>query len=659
MGSRTEQLTRALQRAGLERVGTWYVERGMPPDSARRLLSRAAPAPAAVLSRTAADAFGEEWRRLAVAVELADQDGVVLVDGGQAFWAYVRLDAEADVYALLGDGDGFQAMSTDGETLLAVTVAGEEIRLSVLDRLSERNEEAAREAVRETADEREAAWASLFEEGELSEQLRHAWALGLARNRTVPARHRLLGLNTWGLYGALPPETLEAALTHPDWRVRATLAEVHPHLTGEHWERLILGEESEKHRWILALLAADRRAEVTEETCRQLAADPSTRVRQETARLTCLPVPIRLALAADPDGTVRSTVCRTVWPHLDDARRQVLLADPVAGVRAAARRAHHQRHPVTNADLGAGDLPDDVLESCRLGREPAEHLVRHGEPAQRAALAGNPHLEPDLVSELGRDAEAHVRYRVALRADLTEQERASIDFEFDLASREHTLPWVAALHDDPDAMRRLAVSAHPLVRRSVARAPHLPPDVVGRLAVDEDRVVQLFLAESCADAPADMLLRVWKWWTGSLSFPGRPRSHPNFPRAGLLRYVEDPDPRMRRLALDDPLSSAEVVERFSRDTDAGLRHRAATDPRLTPASAVRLLSDPEGDVRSAVLRGRRLPASVLVPLLRDAETAAEAAESPALPPDVADRMIGLITGAGDAVPADTRAAESG
>ncbi|MGW5001979.1 hypothetical protein ACWEP8_30415 [Streptomyces hydrogenans] len=208
-------------------------------------------------------------------------------------------------------------------------------------------------------------------------------------------------------------------------------------------------------------------------------------------------------------------------------------------------------------------------------------------------------------------------------------------------------------------MRRLAVSAHPLVRRSVARAPHLPPDVVGRLAVDEDRVVQLFLAESCADAPADMLLRVWKWWTGSLGFPGRPRSHPNFPRAGLLRYADDPDPRMRQLALDDPLSSAEVVERFSRDTDAGLRHRAATDPRLTPASAVRLLGDPERDVRSAVLRRRRLPASVLVPLLRDVETAAEAAENPALPLDVADRMIGLIMGAGDADPADTRAAESG
>ncbi|MGW5418643.1 PE-PGRS family protein [Streptomyces sp. NPDC003943] len=652
MRSRTEQLTHALERAGLERVGTWHVDRGMPPNRARRLLAWAAPAPAAVLPRTATEAFREHWRRLVDAAGLADQDGVVLVDGGQAIWAYARLAAEVDAYALLGDGDGFQTMSTDGETLLAVTVAGERIRLSVLDRLSERNEEAAHEAVRETAQEREAAWSEFIEflefldelgEGGLAERLRHAWAGGLARNETVPAelRHRLLGLNTWNLYGTLPRETLEAALTHPEWRVRQTLAEVHPHLTKEHWERLILGEESEKHRWILALLAADRRAEVTEETCRQLAADRSTRVRQETARLTGLPVPVGVALAADADGTVRATACRTAWPYLDDAQHQALLADPVAGVRTAARRAHHRQHPVTSSDLDAGGLPDDVLKTCRLDRAPAEHFVRHGEPAERAALADNPHLEPDLVSELGRDADAHVRHRVALRPDLTEQERATIDFEFDPTSRERTLSWVAALHDNPAAMRRLADSAHPLVRRSVARAPRLPQDVVGKLAVDEDRVVQLFLAESCEDAPAGMLLRVWKWWTGSLSFPGRPRNHPNFPREGLLRYADDPDPRMRQLALDDPLSSAELVERFTRDTEPEVRYRAATDPRLTPASAVRLLSDPERHIRSAALRDHRLPASILVAMLRDAETADEAAMNPALPLDVADRMIGL------------------
>lgn len=83
-----------------------------------------------------------------------------------------------------------------------------------------------------------------------------------------------------------------------------------------------------------------------------------------------------------------------------------------------------------------------------------------------------------------------------------------------------------------------------------------------------------------------MLMRVWLWWDGSLTVPDRPRGHPNFPREGLLRYADDPDPRMRRLALDDPDFTPEPVERLSRDRSEEVRHRAATDPRLpaTPTS---------------------------------------------------------------------------
>jgi hypothetical protein len=188
-------------------------------------------------------------------------------------------------------------------------------------------------------------------------------------------------------------------------------------------------------------------------------------------------------------------------------------------------------------------------------------------------------------------------------------------------------------------MRRLAVSAHPLVRRSVARARHLPADVVAVLARDEDRVVQIFLAESCDDAPADMLLNVWQWWTGSFSHPDRPRSHPNFPRRSLLRHAADPDPRMRQLALEDPQSTAELVARLSRDPDEDIRHRAATDPRLPAACVLRLLDDPHQRIRHAAATHPHLPARVLVRLLRDPATAQTAARNPALPADTIRRMI--------------------
>ncbi|MFJ2420743.1 hypothetical protein [Streptomyces brevispora] len=150
--------------------------------------------------------------------------------------------------------------------------------------------------------------------------------------------------------------------------------------------------------------------------------------------------------------------------------------------------------------------------------------------------------------------------------------------------RTYAVWWIATLHADAAAMRQLAGSPNLRIRRSVARAPHLPPDVVDLLAHDEDRVVRLFLTESCEDAPADLLLEVWSWWPGSLSFPGRPRGHPNFPRHDLLRFAEDPEPRMRLLALDDPASCSALVERFSRDPDPRVRSSAAGDVRLSPDS---------------------------------------------------------------------------
>ncbi|MER5436224.1 hypothetical protein [Streptomyces sp. NPDC002588] len=87
------------------------------------------------------------------------------------------------------------------------------------------------------------------------------------------------------------------------------------------------------------------------------------------------------------------------------------------------------------------------------------------------------------------------------------EERAGIGFPFDARTMSHDLDPVTALHDGPDAMRRLAVSAHPVVRRGVARARRLPADLVERPARDEDRVVHLFLAGSCDDAPADLPMK--------------------------------------------------------------------------------------------------------------------------------------------------------
>jgi hypothetical protein len=219
-------------------------------------------------------------------------------------------------------------------------------------------------------------------------------------------------------------------------------------------------------------------------------------------------------------------------------------------------------------------------------------------------------------------------------------------------SRAHALWWVGALHDNPGAMRQLASSPKLWIRRSVARAPRLPPDVADLLARDEDRIVHLFLAESCDDAPPAMLLDVWTWWDGSLSHPGRPRGHPSFPRDGLLRFARDPDPRMRLLALDDPASTAALASQFSRDPDWQVRAAAASDSRLPPGAAMRLILDPHPAVRRQAREHPALPPDVLGPLLHTEHapwarppypetTAKDAAHSPAIPVAVMDRMITL------------------
>ncbi|MFI6284164.1 HEAT repeat domain-containing protein [Streptomyces sp. NPDC051018] len=136
---------------------------------------------------------------------------------------------------------------------------------------------------------------------------------------------------------------------------------------------------------------------------------------------------------------------------------------------------------------------------------------------------------------------------------------------------------------------------------------------------------------------------VWRWWRGSLTCPDRPRRHPNFPRAGLRRFADAPDPKMRRLALDDPESTPALVERLSRDPDGTVRHEAAADLRLSAGSALRLLDDPEHRVRQAAAHPGH-PADVVALLLLDHHVAATAARSHPLPAEVVRRMIDRVTG---------------
>ena len=306
------------------------------------------------------------------------------------------------------------------------------------------------------------------------------------------------------------------------------------------------------------------------------------------------------------------------------------------------------------------DLPSDVLdaavvhtgrrvravaaESGRLSADQWERLIATAQsPSERARLTffAGEHLAAQGMSWGGRGI-ARPAYPGAV-PPATPEEIAAMAAEVpaDPGGQSSALWWIAALHADGAAMRQLAASPKLLVRRSVARAAHLPADVAALLARDEDRVVRLFLAESCDDAPPEMLLEVASWWDGSLSFPGRPRNHPNFPRDGLLRYATDPNPRLRALALDDPACPSTVVEQLSQDPDEPVRTAAVQDRRLSPASLRRLVADPDSTVRGLASMNPSLPPDALVRLLLDSRSAEFAARNPLIPIPVMRHMVAL------------------
>ncbi|MEU5979284.1 hypothetical protein [Streptomyces sp. NPDC047315] len=194
---------------------------------------------------------------------------------------------------------------------------------------------------------------------------------------------------------------------------------------------------------------------------------------------------------------------------------------------------------------------------CRLAPE----LVQDGDPETRQALAANPSLGAHGVALLAKDPHDDIRSAVALRHDLTEEQRATVRHDFDPTSMSmsmsHTLPWVEDLHGDADAMRRLAASSHPLVRRSVACARHLPPDVVARLARDPEAEVRRRAAEDPRLSPADAVRLLDDPKAHVRSAAVRNTRLPAHILAGLLH-----DRETARAAVTDPAIPVPVLHRI-------------------------------------------------------------------------------------------------
>lgn len=625
------ELVALLDRAGLEVVGQWGwgPENVLTPAAAWRPVISYETVPTATVREDRPDlvpALNAQWHRLAREHGVIDEKGEFLIHiGDDDAWVRVRLAPAWDLAGVLGDRPGqpeFVTLSVDGDALLGVTCEEYEVWLVAVTGVRERREEAARAAAQESPEQREAEWEGLRDARlRPMKRLWGTWVdwLGFNDAASDAVLIRLLDMGAgYFLHRTVSATVIDAAIAHPDRQLRAEVAKHQRSLTPQQWTALVLGEESPARRAVLAETAATRGGltEAGVEEVRRAAGLQDDRGDGSNGSNGSNGSDGSIGRQGsherhDGDGSdacdaarpMDLAACEALADHEDPHTRLTLAADPRA-------------HPEVLALLAA-DENEDV----------------------RRTLAAHPRLPADVLAALAADASEAVRRAASVHPELSEAQRAESLVGLDLDGMRHDVPWVRDLHGDPEAMRRIAASCHPLLRCTVARARHLPPDVVERLARDDDRVVRLFLAESCDDAPADMLLEVWQWWNGSFSAPGRPRTHPNFPRTGLLPYATDPHPRLRQLALDDPESTPELVERFSRDEDGEVRLRAATDRRLSAASAVRLLDDGSAAVRCAAARHPALPARYVVRALRDRELGRDAVMNPALPESVMHWMI--------------------
>ncbi|MFE2941518.1 Mucin-2 [Streptomyces sp. NPDC059255] len=358
-------------------------------------------------------------------------------------------------------------------------------------------------------------------------------------------------------------------------------------------------------------LATSTRAEPAQRA--RLVDDPSPKVRAALAygpewrdpRTTFAPLPDNVCarLLDDPDPSVRAALLDSphltpsfvaslathrypaarrraahAWRTLPPGERSALLADPDPEVRRAAALRECRRDARVTAEFLRD--PRSAAEALRHGllhRADAERCV--AEQTHLAALAENPSLPTDLVERLAVDPDAAVRLAVSLRPELDETRRMTIDFTVG-AFAKGNVEWVRDGLADPEVLRQAVTSAHPLLRRTAAQSPHLPPDLLRLLARTEDPLVEDLLGMHHPDTPEEVLMRVYARLAGTFS-AWMAETHPRFPREGLAaRYADHPDGNYRRLAVRDPAATPALIERLSHDPTLWTRQAATGDPRL-------------------------------------------------------------------------------
>ncbi|MFC8454156.1 hypothetical protein [Kitasatospora sp. NPDC057223] len=327
-------------------------------------------------------------------------------------------------------------------------------------------------------------------------------------------------------------------------------------------------------------------------------------------------------LAASPDPKVRAAIAQD-WHDRPAAVQEALLTDPDPGVRAAATRADHPRVPPELRERCLADpaVQANVARHLPLTIAQFDRLLAAGNPSVLRAVAGNPYLTGDMVAHLQDSEDPSVRVAVAYSRHVTPETRDRLLALVEAEEVAGSIGAKVALHwspyrptwlrDVPLAKRLTYLNCpHALLRRTLAESTDLPDEAWQRLDDDPDVSVR-YTAALRPGTPPETLLRLVRAHGDPSAFRPRLVEHPNFPRKELRGFVDDPDPRVRLLALEDPELPDAELRRLGDEEEPFLRSGAARHPNVSADLLERLLADPEPDVADNAAASPVLPQALM------------------------------------------------
>ncbi|GAA0617641.1 hypothetical protein [Streptomyces crystallinus] len=334
-------------------------------------------------------------------------------------------------------------------------------------------------------------------------------------------------------------------------------------------------------------------------------------------------------LAADPDPKLRAMVADS-WRDRPMAVQVALLNDADPGVRAAATNTEHPGVPVEYYDQCLSDpaVRANVAHRIPLTFEQFERLLATGDATVLHAVAGNRHLTAAMVARLETSADPYVRVAVAYSRHVTPHTRDRLLAQVAAEDAAGSSDAYVALHwsgREPSWLRAAPLAErltyldcpHVAFRNVLATSRDLPDEAWRRLDDDPDVSVRRTAARR-PGTPPEVLLRLLR--SHGETFHVRPLlvDHPNFPRQALRGFAEAADPRIRALALEDADLPASVLGRLAACEDPYVRGIVARHPNTTVDLLERLLADPDPKVADSAAANGALPRSRMEHILTEA-----------------------------------------